>query len=58
MPATCLMDGYTAEIRVSRSGTQTTYFAEDYNCLHRRDVSYAKGIGPALDFLDQVARAP
>lgn len=58
MPTLCSYDGPTASMRVSRSGTRTTYLADDYNCMHRRDVSYAKGIQGPLSFLDEIAKRP
>ncbi len=52
MPDTCVYDGPTASITVTREGVAKTYLAEDYNCAHRKDVSYAKSVDAVLAWFD------
>ena len=58
MPDSCVYDGPTAAIVVTREGVAETYLAEDYNCAHRRDVSYAKSVGAVLAWFDAHIRLP
>ncbi|MBK6464394.1 MAG: hypothetical protein IPF92_25835 [Myxococcales bacterium] len=58
MPDLCAYDGPTADLVVTRDGVGTTYLAEDYNCLHRKDVRYAKSVGAVLAWFDAHVRLP
>ncbi len=57
MPTPCANDGPAVSLIVTRSGTRTEYFGQDYNCRQRTDVSYAKGLESTLAFLDALERS-
>jgi len=58
MPDLCAYDGQTADLVVTRDRVGTTYLAEDTNCLHRKDVRYAKSVGAVLAWFDAHVRLP
>ncbi len=58
LPDLCAYDGHTAELVVTRDGVGATYLAEDYNCLHREDVRYAKSVAAVLAWFDAHVRLP